>query len=138
MAAYANAHTIKNFTVLDVDTVDMRNQILSFDLSNEQPVLTQRAVDGSIAVDTDVPVWTAAFTVHNSRKTGSFVKALDTARAAGDTLDIEVQFVTGTGEDTVTFTVVPVAVGFGGETGGWHTKEIVLPVVDQPVFGSAS
>lgn len=138
MAAYANAHTLRNFAVLDVDTVDMRNQVLSIDLSAEQPVLTQRAVDGSIAVDTDVPVWTAAFTVHNSRKAGSFVKALDTARAAGDTVEIEAQFVSGTGEDTVTFTVVPVAVGFGGETGGWHTKEIVMSVVDQPVFGSAA
>jgi hypothetical protein len=138
MAAYANAHTLKNFAVLDVDTVDMRNQILSITLTPEQPVLTQRAVDGSVAVDVDVPVWTAAITYHNSRKTGSFGKALDVARAAGDVMDFEVQFVSGAGEDTVTFSAQPLAAGFGGETGAWHVQEIVLQVVDQPVFATAS
>lgn len=136
--AYSNAHVLKNFDSIEVDGVEMKSQIWKIELTPDQPVQVQRAFDGGVNVDTDTPSWTAAITCFNSRKAGAFVKALDTARAAGDTVDIVVQPKAGTGQDVATFTVTPVAVGFGGEIGSWHQAEIELPVVDQPVFSAAA
>jgi hypothetical protein len=131
--AYANAFVIKAPASVEVDGVEMKDQIWVLTGTPDQEIQQQRTF-GGVDTDVDTAVWTLGVTCHNSRKAGALVKAIDTARAAGDNMEFVIQLKPGTGEDVVTVTVVPVAVGFGGEAGSWHSAEIELPMVGEPAY----
>lgn len=135
--AYANAFVIKNPASIKFDDVEMKAQVWKFEVTVDQEVLQNKTFDG-VDAEVDTPIYKATITCYNSRKAGAVVKALDTARAAGDSVEIVAQLKMGTGEDIVTVTVVPVAVGFGGEVGSWHQAEIELPVIDAPAYSTAA
>lgn len=138
MPAYGNAHVMRNAKVT-IDTVEYANQVTKARLVPDTPTQTLRTlVPDGVVTDTDSTVWTLELSGVESRKAGGLAKALDTAAAAGESIELVLQPKVGAGEDIATVTVVPKPVPFGGTQGEFRTFEIELTVVGQPVFSAAA
>lgn len=131
--AYANAYVFKNPASVKLDTVEMQDQISKVRLIPDTPTQVNRTF-GGVDKDRDTTSWTAEITGYQTRLTGGFGKALDTAIAAGDNIEIVLQFKSGTGQEVCTFTIVPVPAEYGGASGDWNVAEMTFEVVDEPVF----
>lgn len=131
--AYARAYVIKKDASVEVDSVEFKSQLWRITLTPDTPTQTRRTF-GGVDQDRDSTAWTADIAGYASRGTGSFAAAIDAAIAAGDNMEIVLQPKTGTGQDVVTFTILPTPLPFGGEHGEWNQFEMTFQVVDSPVF----
>jgi hypothetical protein len=131
--AYSRARVIRNPSSVTIDDVEYKGQVTKATLTPDTPIQTLRTF-GGIDQDRDSTSWTLELAGHQDRGTGGLAKALDTAAAAGDAVEVVITPRDETGEDVATCTVIPVPVSFGGEAGSWKLFEAEFPVVDQPVF----
>lgn len=133
--AYARAYVFRNPTVT-IDAVAYSDQLWKARLVPDTPVETRRTF-GGVDKDRDSTSWTLELAGHQDRGAAGLAVALDTAAAAGEPIEIEIQGKPGTGQDTATVTFVPVPVEFGGESGDWKQFDATFEVVDQPVFAQS-
>jgi hypothetical protein len=131
--AYAKAFMIKRGASVLIDAVEFASQIWAVRLVPDTPTETKRTF-GGVDKDRGTTAWTAEFSMYASRGTGSLPAAIKTAIDAGDNMEVVLQLKPGVGQDIVTFTIVPVPVGYGGEEGTWNETEVTFEVVDEPVF----
>jgi len=131
--AYARGYTIKNDAVFKLGGVDYSAQVTKARLVPDTPTQTLRTFSG-VDKDRDVTSWTLEISGHQDRGTGGLAKAIADAVTAGGTTTFCIIPKSGTGQDQVTGSVVPVPVEFGGEVGSWKLFEATFEVVDQPTF----
>ena len=137
MVAYARAHVIK-YALFEVDSVEYNNQVTKVRLVPDTPTQTLRVMEpNSAVVDADSATWTLELAGIQDFGAGSLGAALRTAAAAGTDLDVEFQPKTGSGQDLATFTIRPVHIPFGGDTGTFRTFDVTVPVVGTPVFSQS-
>lgn len=130
--AYARAMVFRSPTVT-IEATAYTNQVTKARLVPDTPTQTMRTF-GGVDKDRDTPSWTFEMAGHQDRGTGGLADAIDDAVAAGTNLDVVVQAKAGAGQDVATFTIVPVPVEFGGESGEWKLFDQTFEVIDQPVF----
>jgi hypothetical protein len=132
MPAYARAHVIRD-AVITIDTVTYNNQVTKIRLVPETPVQTLRTlVPDGVVQDVDTAVWTLELSGIQDMGAGGLAKALNDA--AGTSVDVIVQPKAGSAQDVATFSMVAMAVEFGGEQGAFRLFEGEFPVNGQPVF----
>lgn len=137
MTAYADAHVMRN-AVITIDAVVYGNQTTKARLVPDTPIQTKRTlVPDGVVQDVDSTVWTFELEGLESRKTGGLAKALDAAAAAGTAITCTIVPKAGTGNDSATFSFLPLPVSFGGEQGEWRTFEAEFPVIGAVVFDDA-
>jgi hypothetical protein len=138
MVAYARAHVIK-YAVFEVDEVDFANQVTKVRLVPDTPTQTLRTMDPSGTItDTDSATWMLELAGIQDFGTGSLGAALRTAAAAGTDLDVEFQPKTGTGQDKAVFTIRPINIPFGGDTGTFRTFDTTIPVIGTPAWSQSA
>jgi hypothetical protein len=138
MVAFARAHVIK-YAVFEVDEVEYNNQVTKVRLVPDTPIQTLRTMDPAGTVtDADSAVWTLELAGIQDFGTGSLGLALRTAANAGTDLDVVFQPKTGTGQDSAAFTIRPVNIPFGGDTGSFRTFDVTVPVIGSPVITQSS
>jgi len=131
--AYARGYVIKNLASFKVGGVEYKDQVTKARLVPDTPTQTLRTF-GGVDKDRDSTSWTLEVSGHQDRGSGGLAAALDTAVAAGTTTTFCITPKSGTGQDQVTGSFVPVPVEFGGEVGSWKLFEQTFEVVDQPTF----
>ncbi|MCM4080410.1 hypothetical protein [Paractinoplanes hotanensis] len=134
--AYARAMVFRNPTV-EIDEVAYASQVSKARLVPDTPTQTMRTF-GGVDKDRDSTSWTLELAGHQDRGTGGLAVALDAAATAGDPIEIVIQAKAGTGQDVATFSIVPVPVEFGGESGNWKLFDATFEVIDQPVFSQSA
>lgn len=134
--AYARAMVYRSPTVT-IEATAYTNQVSKARLVPDTPTQTMRTF-GGVDKDRDTPSWTLELAGHQDRGAGGLADAIDDAVAAGTNLDVVIQSKAGAGQDVATFTIVPVPVEFGGESGEWKLFDQTFEVIDQPVFTQSS
>jgi homoserine kinase len=135
--AYARAYMIKKGASVEIDEVEFNAQIWKVLLVPETPTQTKRTF-GGVDKDRDSTAWTVEISMYSSRGTGSLAAAIATAIAADDNMELVLQLKPGTGQEVVTFTFVPVPLGYGGEVGEWNETEATFEVIDEPIWTTSS
>jgi hypothetical protein len=138
MTAYSRAFVIKDL-LFTVEATDYSNQVTKVTLTPDQNIQTLKTgvPDGAIT-DSDSPTWTLALSGINDNGAGSLGSALRTAYASGTDLDCVYQPKNASGQDKATFTIRPNALPFGGDVGSFHTMDLTVPVIGEPVFSQSS
>lgn len=137
MAAPTGAFVVKNATVT-VEGTAYANQLTKAQLVPDTPIQSVRTLvpDGQVQ-DVDSPLWTFEVAGLQINDAGGFAKALRDA-SPGDQLDVVLQPQAGSGKAQATFTVIAIPVPFGDDQGKYAMVDTVLPVIGQPVFGTAA
>lgn len=135
--SYANAMVIRNPASITIDDVEYKTQVSTATIATDTPTQVMRTF-GGVDKDRDSTSYTLTLAGHESRKTGALAKALDTLSAAGDPVEVVIQFQAAVGSDIATFMIVPVPVGFGGEAGAWRVFEQEFEIIDSPVYSISS
>jgi hypothetical protein len=135
--AYARRYVIRQGAVFKLGGVDYSAQVTKARLVPDTSVQTLKTFSG-VDQDKDTTTWTLELAGHQDRGTGSLGLALDTASAAGTPVTFCIIPASGTGQDQVTGSVLPVPMEFGGEVGSWKSFELTLNVVDQPTFSQTT
>lgn len=134
MAAPTGAFVLKD-AVVTIDDVEYANQCHTAEITPDQNVQTYRTlVPDGVVSDVDSPVWSFNIEGLQVNAAGGLAKAL--RDAVGTNVDVILAPQSGTGKAKATFTILVLAVGFGGEQGTFGTIEVTLPVIGQPVFGT--
>lgn len=135
MAAYADAHVMRN-PIITIDSVEYANQCTKARFVPDTPVQTLRTFDPAGTLqDIDSTTWTLELSGVQSWKTGGLAKALWDAK--GTEITVTVQPKTGTGEDTMTATIIAMPTEFGGEQGQFRVFDATFPVVGEPTPDTA-
>lgn len=131
--AYAGRLVIKNPASITIGGVQYKDQISKAEIAADTPTQTMRTF-GGVDKDRDSTSYTLSLSGHQRRITGGLAKAFDTLSAAGEPVEVVIQFSTDDDSEIATFDIVPVPVSFGGEAGSWMTFEQEFEIIDSPVY----
>lgn len=122
---------------IDIGGEQYENAITRARLVPETPVVSMQTLDPEAEiVHTDTATWTFELTGVQVWAAAGIAKVLHDL--AGTDTEVILAPQKGTGKPEATFTIVPVALPFGGERGQILTFEQSYKVKGQPVFGVVS
>jgi hypothetical protein len=135
MTAAANAIVFKN-AVVTIDGVEYANQVNKARFVPTQETQTYKTLvpDGA-QQDVDSATWTLELAGLQINHANGLAKALRDAAAIGDLIDVTIQPKVGSGQPTMTGTITPLKVPFGGEQGKFLEFDMTFPVTGEPTDG---
>lgn len=136
MGAPDNAFVVKNIA-FTLDGTTYANQVTKARLVPDTPIQQVRTCvpDGTVS-DVDSASWTLEISGLQINKSGGLAAAL--RAAAGEQIDVVLSPQAGSGNPQATATIIAIHVPFGDEQGKFASLDTVVPVIGQPVFGTAS